>query len=232
MTNVSPIIHIVDDDASFRTAIADLLSACGYRVSLYESAKQLLDRPPIDEPACILLDVQMPGVSGPQLQNHLTELESRLPIVFVTGHGDIPTTVQTIKAGAEDFLMKPIVKEKLLEAITRALIRYGELRVQDGRIAALRSQLSQLTPREHEVFALLVRGKPHKQIAHALDRSERTVKMHRHNVMRKLKVQSLAELAVIAERLGLLPGPGGSGNEGPKNDKRKSTPTTSGPSLT
>ena len=118
---VSPIIHIVDDDASFRTAISDLLIACGYRVALYESATQLLKTPPSGEPACILLDVQMAGLSGPQLQDRLAESGSRLPIVFVTGHGDIPTSVQTIKAGAEDFLAKPVPKEKLLDAIERAL---------------------------------------------------------------------------------------------------------------
>ena len=204
MTGTSPIIHIVDDDASFRRAIGDLLGACGYRVALYESATELLMAPLSGEPACILLDVQMDGLSGPQLQTHLIELGCRLPIVFVTGHGDIPTTVQTIKSGAEDFLTKPVPKETLLRSIERALVRYGEMRQQDNRIAALRWLHSQLTPREHEVFALLVRGKLHKQIAYALGTSERTVKMHRHNVMQKFRIQSLAELAVIAERLGLV----------------------------
>jgi FixJ family two-component response regulator len=130
----------------------------------------------------------------------------------VTGLADIPTSVRTIKAGAEDFLIKPVTKEKLLESINRALARYEELREQDGRIAVIHSFFSRLTPREHEVFALLVRGHPHKQIAHALGTSERTVKMHRHNVMQKFEVRTLAELAVIAERLGLLAGPGGNGN--------------------
>jgi FixJ family two-component response regulator len=229
MTNVPPpIIHIIDDDASYRTAIGDLLSACGYRVALYESATRLLKTPPSGEPACIILDVQMPGLSGPQLQDHLAELGSRVPIVFMTGHGDIPTSVRTIKAGAEDFLTKPIRKERLLEAIKRALVRYEEMREQDSRIAAMRSLHSRLTPREHEVFALLVRGNPHKQIAHALGTSERTVKMHRHNIMQKFEVQSLAELAVIAERLGLLPVSGSSGNEGLQHTERKSTAITSG----
>lgn len=227
MTNLSPIIHIVDDDASFRTSIGDLLGACGYRVALYESAKPLLKSPPIGERACILLDVQMAGLTGPQLQDHLAELGCRVPIIFVTGHGDIATTVQTIKAGAEDFLTKPVLKERLLEAIERALVRYDELREHDSRIAALRLLHSRLTPREHEVFALLVRGKPHKQIAYALGTSERTVKMHRHNVMQKFQVQSLAELAVIAERLALLSVPGGSANEGLTHAEKESTPATS-----
>jgi FixJ family two-component response regulator len=205
MTTLAPVIHIVDDDASFRTAIGELLSACGYRVSLNESAQQLLKTPPGDEAACILLDVQMTGVNGPQLQDQLAELGCRLPVVFISGHADIPTTVQTIKAGAEDFLTKPVRKDRLLDVIERALVRYEERRERDGRIAALRSLWSRLTPREREVFALLVRGKVHKQIAYVLGVAERTVKLHRHNVMEKFQVQSLAELAVIAERLGLLP---------------------------
>jgi RNA polymerase sigma factor (sigma-70 family) len=225
MTNVPPMIHVVDDDSSFRTAIGDLLSACGYRVALHESAKQLLDTPPNGEPACILLDVQMAGLSGPQLQDRLAEVGCRLPIVFVTGYGDIPTTVRTIKAGAEDFLTKPVLKERLLEVIERALIRYGETREQDSQIAAMRALLSRLTPREHQIFELLVRGKPHKQIAHALGTSERTVKMHRHNVMQKFRVQSLAELAVIAERLGLLSRD--HRNDGLRHVATQSTPTTS-----
>lgn len=201
----APNIHIVDDDASFRKAIGDLLSASGYRVALYESATQLLKTPPGGQPACILLDVQMADVSGPQLQDRLAAIGCRLPIVFITGHGDIPTTVHAIKAGADDFLTKPVPKEKLLSVVESALRRSSEIVEQDDRIAILRSLQSQLTPREQEVFALLVRGKPHKQIAYALGVSERTVKAHRHNVMQKFRIQSIAQLAVIAERLGLLP---------------------------
>src|SRR5215470_5145505 len=226
MTNVSPIIHIVDDDGSFRMAIGDLLSACGYRIARYDSARHLLETPLSGEPACILLDVQMAGLSGPQLQDRLAELGCRLPIVFVTGHGDIPMTVRTIKAGAEDFLTKPVLKEKLLEAIGRALIGHEQMREQDARIAALRSLLSRLTPREREVFTQLVRGKRHKQIAYALGTSERTVKMHRHNVMQKFQVQSLAELAVAAERLGLLSVPDRRGGEA-EQGKKKSRQITS-----
>jgi FixJ family two-component response regulator len=198
-------IHIVDDDASFRTSVGDLLTASGYRVSLYESAQEFLKNPTTDEPACVLLDVQMAGLSGPQLQNHLAEVGRKLPIVFITGYGDIPTSVQTIKAGAEDFLTKPAPKEKLLEAINRALARHKKLQEESGRVAALRSLLDRLTPRERDVFMLLIRGKPHKQIAFELGTSERTVKLHRHNIVEKFEVRSLAELAVIAERLGLLP---------------------------
>jgi len=204
--NVPPKIYVVDDDTSFRTAMGDLLIASGFGVVSCESATELLDMSLGDEPACILLDVQMAGLSGPQLQDRLAALGCRLPIVFVSGHGDIPTTVQTIKAGAEDFLTKPVEKERLLAAIDRALVRYQERREQEGQISDLRIRLSRLTPREHEVFAMLVRGKLHKQIAHELGTAERTVKLHRHNLMQKFDVRSLAELAVIAERLGLLPG--------------------------
>ena len=204
MTSLSPLIHIVDDDASFRCALGELLSACGYHISLSCSAEQLLETLRIGEPACILLDVQIVGMSGPELQNRLAAMGYRLPVIFITGHGDIPTTVQAMKTGAEDFLTKPVTKEKLIEVIERALRRYEDRREHDARVATLHSSFSRLTPREREVFALLVRGKPHKQIAFALGTSERTIKLHRHNMMQKLEVQSLAELAVMAERLGVL----------------------------
>ena len=216
MIGLSPVVHVVDDDPSFRTAIADLLSACGYLVAAYESAAQLLEALPSGS-GCILLDLQMSGLSGTQLQGRLAELGNRLPIVFLTGHGDIPTSVQTIKAGADDFLTKPVPKETLLAAIDRAIARCEEMQKQDDRIATLRSLVSRLTPRERDVFALLVLGKPHKQIAHALGTSERTVKMHRHSVIHKCQVRSLAELAVIADRLGLLT---------PAEAKASSTPRT------
>jgi len=200
----SPNIYVVDDDASFRKAIGELLRASGYRVALFESATQLLKAPPNGQPACILVDVQMAGLSGPQLQDRLAEIGCRAPIVFITGHGDIPTTVQAMRAGADDFLTKPVPKDKLLSAVERALRRSREAGEGHDRVIVLRSLHSQLTPREQEVFAMLVRGKLHKQIAHALGVSERTVKAHRHNVMQKFNIQSLAQLAVIAERLGLL----------------------------
>ena len=204
MTDASPIIHVVDDDPSFGAAVAELLKACGYRVALHSSAMQLLATPLGSAPACILLDVQMPGLDGPQLQARLAKLGCQLPIVFMTGHGDIPMSVRAIKAGAEDFLTKPVRRDELLQAIRRALAHGDQIRAHDHRMAVMRSLVTQLTPREREVFDLLVRGKPHKQIAYALGTTERTVKMHRHNLMQKCRVQSLADLSVIAERLGLL----------------------------
>ena len=191
----------------FANSCGELLRASRYRVFLYDFADQLLKALPGHEAACILLDVQMAGLNGPKLQECLRELGCKLPIVFVSGYGDIPTTVKTIKAGAEDFLVKPVDKAQLLSAIEEALARSEEIRVGDEQIEALRVQLSRLTPREIEVFNLLVRGKLHKQIAFSLGVSERTVKLHRHGIFAKLQVRSLADLAVIAERLGLLKEP-------------------------
>src|SRR3984893_11628930 len=211
MTVAPPIVHVVDADAPFRSAIARLLGASVYQVALDGSASELLEKLPDGDPGCILLDVKMSGFSGPQLQDRLCELGHRLPIVFLTGHGDVPTSVRAIKAGAEDFLTKPVPKKNLLAAIERALNRYGEMRDHDGRIAALRSLVSRLTPREKEVFALVVRGKLNKQIAHELEIAERTIKAHRQQVMEKCEVQTLAELVLIAERLGILSSPPGNG---------------------
>ena len=204
MSDASAVIHVVDDDALFRTAISRLLKASGFQVALYESAQQLLDAPSSGTAGCILLDVQMSGLSGPQLQDRLAERGNRLPIIFVTGHGDIPTSVRTIKAGAQDFLTKPVSRVALLETIRRALERYEELHAQDLRDAARLTLVARLTPREREVFELVVRGKINKQIAHELGTSERTIKAHRHKVMEKCEVKSLAELVIIAERMGAL----------------------------
>jgi len=197
-------IHVVDDDASFRTAISRLLNVSGYDVAGYESAAAFLRALEEAKPGCILLDVEMPDLGGLQLQDELARLSRGWPIIFMTGHGDIPMSVRAIKAGAEDFLSKPVSRDTLLEAIKQALVRYGEKRQSQDQLDSLRSLVATLTPREAEVFALMVRGKPNKQIAHALGTSERTIKAHRHMVMNKLEVQSFAETVSIAERLGLL----------------------------
>jgi FixJ family two-component response regulator len=198
-------IHVVDDDDSFRTAIERRLKLAGYQVATYPSAQQLLEcLPEESEPGCILLDVQIPGLSGPELQGRLNELGSTLPIVFLTGHADTSTTVLTIKAGAEDFLTKPVESEQLLGAIERALTRHAIVRSERHRIDEMRALAALLTPRERQVFGLVVRGKLNKQISYELGATERTIKAHRHQVMEKMKVQSLAELVLIAERLGVL----------------------------
>jgi FixJ family two-component response regulator len=199
------LVHVVDDDASFRAAIERHLKLAGYDVATYPSAQQLLDRlPDHGGPGCILLDVRIPGLSGPELQSRLSELGSTLPIVFLTGYADTATTVRAIKAGAEDFLTKPVASEQLIDAIGRAIARHGATRSQHSKLEAHRSFLATLTPRERQVFELIVRGKINKQIAHQLGTTERTVKAHRHQVMEKMQVHSLAELVLIAERLGIL----------------------------
>jgi FixJ family two-component response regulator len=202
MISQQSVVHIVDDDPSFRTAIARLLRASGYRVAIYETGSQALENLPSDERGCILLDMRMPGLNGLQLQTHLAKMGHALPIIFISGHGDIATSVQAIKAGAEDFLTKPVTKDALLSAITRALLHYDEGHEHVARINSLRALFSTLTVREREVFALVVLGRLNKQIAHQLGTAERTVKAHRHSVMEKLGAKSVAELVSIAVQIG------------------------------
>jgi len=204
---MDPIIHIVDDDQSFRTSMGRLLSASGYNVSLYGSGEELLAQLPGTAPGCILLDLDMPGVNGLALQDKLAEKAPSLPIVFLTGHGDVKASVQAMKAGADDFIEKPATGETLLDAIAHALHRAASRRDELDRIHAFRSRLTSLTPREFEVLRLLVRGKLNKQIAYSLGTSERTIKAHRHNLMEKMGAHSLAETVSIAERLGLVDSP-------------------------
>jgi len=199
------LVHVVDDDASFRTAIERRLKHAGYEVETYSSAQHLLDRQPgVERPGCILLDVQMPGLSGLELQDRLIELGSILPIVFVTGHSDVPTTVRAIKAGAEDFLTKPIPSEQMIDAIERAMAHYELARSQRTELNSFLALVASLTPRERQVFYLMVRGMINKRIADELGTTERTVKAHRHEVMEKMQADSLAELVSSAVRLGVI----------------------------
>jgi FixJ family two-component response regulator len=198
------ILHIVDDDRSFRTALGRLMEASGFRVASYGSADEFLAHLPISEPGCILLDLRMPGVSGLELQDRLREKAPLLPIVFLTGHAEIASTVQAMKAGAAEFLEKSASSQLLLEAIERALLRCEHRRSENDRIQAMQGLVASLTPRETDVFNLVVRGKRNKEIAYALGTSERTVKAHRRSVMEKLEVHSLAEAVSIAEKLRLL----------------------------
>ncbi|MBB4290742.1 FixJ family two-component response regulator [Rhizobium leguminosarum] len=201
---MGPIIHIVDDDQSFRTAIGRMIEASGFRVALYESGEQFLAHLPNAGPGCILLDLQLPGLSGSDLQSRLAETVPLLPIIYLTGEGDIQASVRAIKAGAEDFLEKPASGKTVVEAIDRALLQYERRRMAYDRIHTFETLLANLTPREAQVFDLIVRGKLNKQIAYALGTSERTVKAHRHCVMEKLGARSLAEAVSIAERMGRL----------------------------
>ena len=199
------VVHVVDDDASFRTAIERRLKKAGYEVATYPSAQHLLDRLPDEKGSgCILLDVRIPGLSGPDLQGRLSELGLTLPIVFLTGYADVPTTVQAIKAGADDVLTKPVSSDQLLGAIERAIAHHEATRGARSRLDIVRAHLASLTPREREVFELVVRGKTNKHVALELGTTERTIKAHRHRVMEKMQVQSLAELVLLAERVGTL----------------------------
>jgi FixJ family two-component response regulator len=199
------IVHIVDDDTSVRMLLGQLLSLSGYKVAMYESAEQFLLRVPDDSnPGCVLLDVKMPGLNGPELQIRLAELGSVLPIVFLTGQGDIPMTVQALKAGAQDFLTKPVQEEILIDAIERALAHFQTTRLQTDELNGLRGLVGTLTPRERQVFELVARGTVNKAIARELGVTVGTIKAHRLQVMQKLRSKSVADITLIADRLGIL----------------------------
>ena len=199
------LVHIVDDDESFRSAMERRLRKAGYEVATYASAEHLLDRLPSETVlGCILLDVRIPGLSGPKLQERLKNLNSTLPIIFLSGYPDIPTTVRTIKAGAEDFLTKPVTSDDLFRAIERAFARDQALRNLRNKLNGGRARIGTLTPRERQVFELVIRGKTNKEVARAIGGTERTIKAHRHRVMEKLQVRSVAELVSLAERAGVL----------------------------
>jgi FixJ family two-component response regulator len=199
-----PTIHVVDDDADFRVGVGRLLEAAGYKVIGYESGDQLLDSFDALGPGCLLLDLNMSGLDGLGLQRALTERGCDLPVIFLTGHGDIPSSVRAIKSGAEDFLSKPVAKDALLDAVDRALARQQRASEQNATLKSLDARLATLTAREREVFNLVVRGNMNKQMAHTLNIAERTVKAHRHSIMEKLNARSVANLVSMAERLGLL----------------------------
>jgi RNA polymerase sigma factor (sigma-70 family) len=202
---MSAIVHVVDDDVSFRTSTDRLLRACGYAVESYDSAEQLLNRMPDNTGVgCILLDIKIPGLSGPELQNRLNALGSTLPIIFVSGFADVPTTVHVMRSGAEDLLTKPVSKESLVQAIERAHARSRTMREKREQLDILQTSMRSLSPRERQVFERVVRGRMNKEIARELGAAERTIKAHRRRVMEKMRVKSLAELAMIAERLGIL----------------------------
>jgi FixJ family two-component response regulator len=193
----APIVFVVDDDASFRTAVARLLRASGFAVRTFASAVEFLARPEAETPGCVLLDLQMPGLSGLDLQELLARGGHSPPVVFLTGQGDIPSSVQAMRRGAEDFLTKRAPKEQLLDAVRRALARDARERIERARLVALRARFAALSARELEVLKLVVQGKLNKQIAGDLGIHERTVKLHRTAITTKLGVPSVAELAKL-----------------------------------
>jgi len=204
MAGPAATIFVLDDDPSVRRAVARLLKAAGYDVQTFASAREFLDADHrLDRPACLVLDIQMPGVSGIDLQRELQALNAALPIVFITGHGDIPMSVKAMRAGAVDFLPKPFQDAVLLRALQQALARVVEDRAERTRLEAIRSALARLTPRQRQVLELVVKGLLNKQIAAELGTVEKTIKVHRAQVMRKMEVNSLAELVRVAEKIGI-----------------------------
>ena len=194
MPAAEPVIRIVDDDTSFRRAVARLLTASGFIVKTFASAAGFLAEPEFDVPGCILLDLQMPGLDGLGLQEVLAKEGCRLPVIFLSGHGDIPATVCAMRKGAEDFLTKSAPKEELLDAVRRALARDAASRLAVADQESVRQRFAALTPREREVLERVVQGRLNKQIAADLGIHERTVKLHRTSVTTKLGVPSVAEL--------------------------------------
>jgi FixJ family two-component response regulator len=201
VTQATATIHVVDDDESLRTALMRLLRAAGYAVRTYASAGDFLLNKPENAPGCMILDVRMPGPSGFELQEAIAKLDESLPIIFLSGHGDIPMSVRAIKAGAVDFLTKPVRRETLLQAVRTALAGSAERCATRELLHSLRSRYESLTQREREVFARVVSGKLNKQIAGELGTCERTVKAHRAHVMEKMQLTSVAELVHAADLL-------------------------------
>jgi FixJ family two-component response regulator len=198
------LVSVVDDDPSVRRSIARLVKSAGYRVEAYASANEYLARPPEEGPACLLLDVRMPGLTGLDLQETLAIAAHSTSIVFITGYRDVRASVKAMKAGAVDFLTKPVDDEELLGAIERAVARASAARREEDRITEIRDRIKTLTPREAEVFALVVTGMLNKQIAFDLGVSEKMVKVHRGRVMEKMRAGSLAELVRLADEGGVI----------------------------
>lgn len=203
MSAADGIVFVIDDELSVRKSLGRLLKAAGYRVEVFASAREFLQRGLGDEVGCLVLDVQMPDLNGLELQQTLADADRLLPIVFITGHGDIPMSVRAMKAGATDFLSKPFDEKDLLEAISRAMQRAGEESAERAAAREAKRRLSTLTPREHEVLLHVLAGELNKQIAAALGTSEKTVKVHRGRVMHKMRVQSVADLVRLCEKAGI-----------------------------
>ena len=197
-------VHIVDDDTSFLAAVSRLLRAAGFNVKSFPSATDFLRDLTPDAQGCVIVDLKMPGVSGLDLQSALSQSESPMPVIFLTGHGDIPTSVHAMRHGAEDFLTKRASKEELLDAVKRALARDAQARDKRERLRELRARFDALTQREREVLAHVLLGKLNKQTAFDLGITDRTVKVHRGNLMKKLGVQSVAELTRLVQEAGLF----------------------------
>ena len=204
MTTVPPIVFVVDDDPSVRKSLTRLIGSAGHAVEAFASAREFLAREGHPGPGCLVLDVRMPGLTGLDLQEALAGAGRRMSIVFVTGHGDVPMSVKAMKGGAVDFLTKPVDVKDLMAAIERCLARDMRDRGAEARVTEIQERVKMLTPRETEVFALVVTGMLNKQIAFDLGISEKTVKVHRARVMEKMRAGSVAELVRLADRVGVI----------------------------
>jgi FixJ family two-component response regulator len=205
MTVFKPTIFVIDDDASIRKSLSRLLRSAGYTAEAFSSAEEFLRREHFDGAGCILLDVQMPGLSGMDLQEELSKADYHMPIVFITGHGDIPMSVEAMKKGAVDFLTKPFDDEQLLQVLRAAIEKDQNARAEYTEVREIRRRIELLTPREDEILRYVVTGMLNKQIALELGIAEKTVKVHRGRVMEKLGVDSVAELVRLAEKAGIKP---------------------------
>ena len=203
MTEDNPVVYVVDDDPSVLEALERLLRSAGHDAKIFSSAFEFLDFNHPDAPGCLILDIKMPRLDGLELQDRLSEKGISLPIIFITGHGTVPSSVKAFKAGAMDFLQKPFKDKDLLDAVSRGIEKHRRLRQEQKEMKMLRDRLDTLTPREREVFALVASGMLNKQVAFDLGISEKTIKIHRARVMQKMAAQSLADLVRFAEKLGI-----------------------------
>ena len=207
MKDVKPVVFIVDDDPSVRRSLERLIQSVGLAAKSFASAAQFLQSGHGQETGCLILDVRMPEISGLELQEKLAVAGVRLPIIFVSGHGTVPMSVRAMKAGALDFLQKPFDEQDLLDAVYRAIERCRKEQAQRGELKELEARIRTLTPKEHEVFVWVITGLPNKNIADRLDTAEKTIKVHRASIMKKMNAQSVADLVRMAEKAGIRPQP-------------------------